>query len=175
MGALNPLASSTAAPGLLSRTETRSLKRGPVDRASLILGRAMSSPADGVYFSAPGVASVRWDEGDQLVLVEWDAGRTPSSSRRCSKPSCAHSSSMGAPVSRRLPPTEGPPSKGPGSSQPRVAAARAEHWVEAFCDRSARKRGRDMNLRDSMEKASGAGLDVEYFATVEEARDWVVA
>jgi hypothetical protein len=32
-----------------------------------------------------------------------------------------------------------------------------------------------MNLRDSLEKAAGAGLEVEYFATVEEARDWVVA
>jgi hypothetical protein len=31
----------------------------------------------------------------------------------------------------------------------------------------------DMNLRDSMDKAAGAGLEVEYFATVEEARDWL--
>ena len=31
------------------------------------------SPADSdVYFNAPGIASVRWDPNDRLVLVEWE-------------------------------------------------------------------------------------------------------
>jgi len=29
-------------------------------------------PADNVYFAAPGVATVRWDPADELVLVEWE-------------------------------------------------------------------------------------------------------
>jgi hypothetical protein len=31
----------------------------------------MDAAANTVYFNAPGVASVRWDEDAQLVLVEW--------------------------------------------------------------------------------------------------------
>src|ERR1700686_5127246 len=31
----------------------------------------MDPHAEGVYFDAPGVASVKWDEDGQLVLVEW--------------------------------------------------------------------------------------------------------
>lgn len=31
-----------------------------------------SSVGDGVYFAVPGVASVRWDEPNATVLVEWD-------------------------------------------------------------------------------------------------------
>jgi hypothetical protein len=30
-------------------------------------------PADrDVYFNAPGVASVRWNENGKMVLIEWD-------------------------------------------------------------------------------------------------------
>jgi len=135
----------------------------------------MSSPADGVYFSAPGVASVRWDEGDQLSWSSGTAGRTPSSSRRCSKPSCAHSSSMGLPSPRRLPPTEGPHPKDQDRANREWLPRALSIGLKRFAIVVPASVVADMNLRDSMEKASGAGLDVEYFATVEEARDWVVA
>lgn len=32
----------------------------------------MASPDDGVYFSVPGVATVRWDGEHRTVFVEWD-------------------------------------------------------------------------------------------------------
>ena len=32
----------------------------------------MIQPADAVYFHAPGVATVSWDEDGQVVLVEWE-------------------------------------------------------------------------------------------------------
>lgn len=32
----------------------------------------MAGPDDNVYFSVPGVATVRWDPGGQTVHVEWD-------------------------------------------------------------------------------------------------------
>lgn len=32
----------------------------------------MASPDDDVYFSVPGVATVRWDEAHRTVHVEWD-------------------------------------------------------------------------------------------------------
>ncbi len=31
-----------------------------------------SRVGDGVYFAVPGVASVRWDEPNAMVMVEWD-------------------------------------------------------------------------------------------------------
>lgn len=48
-----------AATTLMGSREARKL----VDRSSV---------GDGVYFAVPGVASVRWDDPNAMVFVEWD-------------------------------------------------------------------------------------------------------
>jgi hypothetical protein len=136
----------------------------------------MIEPADGVYFSTAGVASVRWDEEDQLVLVEWDGW--------------ANSAEFAALLDAELRALE----QHRGSRiladcrrqkvlNPKDQEQANREWLPRAL-RIGLKRFAivvpasvvaDMNLRDSLEKAAGAGLEVEYFATVEEARDWVVA
>lgn len=136
----------------------------------------MIPPADGVYFSTPGVASVRWDEGDKLVLVEWDGW--------------ANSVEFAALLEAELRAIE----QHKGSRlladcrrqkvlNPKDQDRANREWLPWALKMGLKRFAivvpasvvADMNLRDSLEKASGAGLEVEYFATVEEARDWVVA
>lgn len=136
----------------------------------------MISPADGVYFSTPGVASVRWDEDDQLVVVEWDGW--------------ANSAEFAALLDAELRALE----QHRGSRiladcrrqkvlNPKDQERANREWLPRALKIGLKRFAivvpasvvADMNLRDSMEKASGAGLEVEYFANVEEARDWVVA
>jgi SpoIIAA-like len=136
----------------------------------------MISPEDGVYFSTAGVASVRWDEDDQLVIVEWDGW--------------ANSSEFAALLDaelRALEQHKGSRILADCRRQKVLNPGDQERANREWLPRALRiglKRFAivvpasvvaDMNLRDSLEKASGAGLEVEYFATVEEARDWVVA
>jgi hypothetical protein len=136
----------------------------------------MISPPDGVYFSTAGVASVRWDVDDQLVLVEWEGW--------------ANSSEFEALLDaelRALEQHKGSRILADCRRQKVLNPADQERANREWLPRALRiglKRFAivvpasvvaDMNLRDSMKKASGAGLEVEYFATVEEARDWVVA
>jgi hypothetical protein len=136
----------------------------------------MIEPADGVYFSTAGVASVRWDEEDQLVLVEWDGW--------------ANSAEFAALLDAELRALEqhrGSRILADCRRQKVLNPADQERANREWLPRALRiglKRFAivvpasvvaDMNLRDSLEKAAGAGLEVEYFATVEEARDWVVA
>jgi hypothetical protein len=136
----------------------------------------MSSPADGVYFSTAGVASVRWDEDDQLVLVEWDGW--------------ANSAEFAALLDAELRALE----QHKGSRiladcrrqkvlNPKDQERANREWLPRALKIGLKRFAivvpasvvADMNLRDSLEKAAGAGLEVEYFAYVEEARDWVVA
>src|SRR5258708_5324905 len=52
--------------------ENESGLEGPADTGALLFfGQTMVPEADDVYFDVPGVASVRWDADGQLVLVEW--------------------------------------------------------------------------------------------------------
>jgi hypothetical protein len=136
----------------------------------------MISPADGVYFSTAGVATVRWDEDDQLVVVEWDGW--------------ANSAEFAALLEAELRALE----QHRGSRiladcrrqkvlHPKDQERANREWLPRALKIGLKRFAivvpasvvADMNLRDSMEKASGAGLEVEYFANVEEARDWVVA
>ena len=54
-----------------------------------------------------------------------------------------------------------------------MGASGAESRTEAFAIVVPASVVADMNLRDSLDKVSGAALQVGYFATVEEAREWV--
>ena len=54
-----------------------------------------------------------------------------------------------------------------------MAASRAEGGTEAFAVVVPASVVADMNIRDSLDKASGTALQVGYFGTVEEAREWV--
>lgn len=135
----------------------------------------MSQPDDGVYFNVPGVASVRWDADAQTVVVEWDGW--------------ANSSEFAALLDAEL------RALGQHKGSRILADCRRQKVLNPKDQDQANREWlpralriglkrfaivvpasvvADMNLRSSLETASGAGLEVEYFATVEEARHWVV-
>jgi hypothetical protein len=136
----------------------------------------MISPADGVYFSTAGVASVRWDEDGQLVLVEWDGWANSAEFAQLLQAELRaleeHKASRILADCRRQ-----------KVLNPKDQERANREWLPRALKIGLKRFAivvpasvvADMNIRDSMEKASGTGLEVEYFATVEEARDWVVA
>lgn len=46
--------------------------RHPAQTFITLASNVMGGRPDDVYFTVPGVATVRWDEGSQTVCVEWD-------------------------------------------------------------------------------------------------------
>jgi len=134
----------------------------------------MIPPVDGVYFNTPGVASVRWDEAARLVLVEWEGW--------------ADSSEFAALLDAEIQALE----QHRGSRlladcrrqkvlNPRDQDRANREWLPRALKAGLKRFAvvvpasvvADMNLRDSLGKASGTGLEVGYFATVAEAREWV--
>jgi predicted TIM-barrel fold metal-dependent hydrolase len=136
----------------------------------------MIPPADGVYFSTPGVASVTWDEGGQFVLVEWDgwANSVEFASLLAAELSALeqHKGSRILADCRRQ-----------KVLNPQDQDRANREWLPRALKIGLRRFAivvpasvvADMNLRDSLQKASAAGLEVEYFATVEEAREWLMS
>lgn len=135
----------------------------------------MIQPRDGVYFNAPGVASVSWEEDAQLVFVEWhgwansaefaallDAELRALNEHRGSRllADCRRQKVLN-PKDQDLANREW---------LPRALKAGLKRFAVVVPASVVA----DMNIRDSLDKASAADLQVGYFATVEEARAWVV-
>jgi len=134
----------------------------------------MISPPDGVYFNTPGVASVRWDEDAKLVLVEWDgwanseefAALLEAVILALQQHSCSR---LLADCRRQKVLNPKDQDRANREWLPRALKA----GLKRFAIVMPASVVADMNLRDSLDKVSGAALQVGYFATVEEAREWV--
>jgi hypothetical protein len=133
----------------------------------------MISPADGIYYNAPGVASVRWDEDDQLVLVEWEgwansiefAALLEAELQALEQHDCSR---LLADCRRQK--VLNPKDQDRANREWVPRALRA--GLKRFAIVMPASVLAEMNIRDSMLKASGAGLQVAYFATPEDAREW---
>ncbi|MHB8588324.1 MAG: STAS/SEC14 domain-containing protein [Candidatus Dormibacteraceae bacterium] len=134
----------------------------------------MSSPSNDVYFNQPGVASVRWDEAGQVVLVEWEgwANSTEFSAlleaeidalrkHRCSRilADCRRQ--------RVLNPAD--QDRANQEWLPRALAAGLKRFAVVVPSSVLA----DVNLKNSLGKVPATALEVAYFATAEEARDWL--
>jgi hypothetical protein len=127
-----------------------------------------------VYFDAPGVASVRWDEDGQLVLVEWHGW--------------ANSNEFGALLaaeiealrkhkgSRLLADCRRQKVLNPADQEranrewlPQALAA----GLKCFAVVVPSSVLADVNLKASLDKVPATALRVAYFATPEEARAWL--
>jgi hypothetical protein len=134
----------------------------------------MIQPPDGVYFNTPGVASVSWEEDARLVFVEWHGW--------------ANSSEFAALLDAELRALK----EHRGSClladcrrqkvlNPKDQDLANREWLPRALKAGLKRFAvvvpasvvADMNIRDSLDKASAADLQVGYFATVEEAREWV--
>jgi hypothetical protein len=129
---------------------------------------------DGVYFNSPGVASVRWDYDAQLVLVEWDGW---ANSNEFAALLDAEIQALKQNQGTRLladcrrQKVLSPKDQDRANREwlPRALAAGLKHFAIVVPESVIA----DMNLRASLDKASASTLEVGYFSTVEEARDWL--
>lgn len=135
---------------------------------------APQDEADGVFFDRPGVARVTWDPTIQAVSTEWQgwADRADfiavlEAGLRAIK---KHHSSRGLVDSRRQ----------------KALPQADQDWVNTHWFPQALKAGLSrlalvipqsglamMNIEDVVSRVRGTNLDVAYFATVAEAKEWL--
>ncbi len=110
--------------------------------------------ADDVYFSVPGVATVRWDGPHSTVFVEWDGW--------------ANSAEFGALLDAEV----------------KALGERACSRLLADCRRQRILNPADQivlpeseiaagHLRERLDKVPQTAMQIAYFASVEEAREWL--
>jgi hypothetical protein len=132
------------------------------------------SASDGIYFSIPGVATVRWDEPNATVFVEWDgwANTTEFQALLAAEIRALvdHSGSRLLADCRRqriLNPAD----------QERADREWVPHAIEAGLKRFAIVLPESDiaagHLRERLGKVPSTAMQVAYFASVEEARDWL--
>jgi hypothetical protein len=134
----------------------------------------MDAPADDVYFNVPGVASVRWDEDGQLVLVEWEgwANSTEFAALLDAEIHALrkrHGSRLLADCRRQKVLNPADQDRANLEWLPRALAAGLKRFAVVRPSSGLA----EVNLKDSLGKAPADALDVAYFATVEEAREWL--
>lgn len=126
-----------------------------------------------VYFEAPGVASVRWDESARLVLVEWEGWADSAEFGALLEAEVSalkeHRGSRLLADCRRqkvlrlddqLADTEWLP-RAVGAGLKRFAIVLPKSGLAAT------------NIRDRLDKAAKATLEIAYFEGLDEARAWL--
>jgi hypothetical protein len=134
----------------------------------------MDPAANIVFFDKPGVASVKWDEDGQLVLVEWQGWANPSEFADLLEAEIValrkHTGSLMLADCRRQ--------KGLRAADqvranevwlPRALAAGLKRMAVVLPTSGLAA----ANLKERLAKARLAALEVAYFATPEEARVWL--
>jgi SpoIIAA-like len=134
----------------------------------------MDPAANYVYFNTPGVASVRWDEEGQLVLVEWQGWANSSEFAALLDAEIEalrkHKGSRLLADCRRQK-VLNPADQDRANEQwlPRALAAGLKRFAVVVPSSVLA----EVNLKASLAKVPAAALEVAYFATPEEARDWL--
>lgn len=134
----------------------------------------MDPVADNVYFDMPGVASVKWDEDAQLVLVEWQGWANPTEFAALLEAEIV-----------ALRKHKGSRMLADCRLQKGLSAADQDHanlvWLPRALAAGLKRLAvvvpssglAEANLKERLGKIRAAALEVEYFATPEEARDWL--
>lgn len=127
-----------------------------------------------VYFNSPGVASVRWDESGQLVLVEWQGWANSSEFADLLEAEIQalrnHKASRVLADCRRQK-VLNPADQDRANEQwiPRALAAGLKRFAVVLPSSVLA----EVNLKSSLARVPAAALEVAYFATPEEARAWL--
>jgi hypothetical protein len=134
----------------------------------------MNPDADGVYFDSPGVASVRWDEDGQLVLVEWRGWANAGEFSDLLDAELAalrkhHGTRMLADCRRQKGLSAADQDRANEVWLPRALAVGLKRFA-VVVPSSGLAEG---NLKERLGKVRAGALEVAYFATPEEARDWL--
>ena len=136
----------------------------------------MASPDDDVYFSVPGVATVRWDEGHKTVHVEWDGWANSAEFRALLdaeiKALQDHGGSCLLADCRRqrvLNPAD--QERADREWTPRALEAGLKRFAIVLPE-SEMAAG---HLQERMGKVPKTAMQVAYFGSVEEAREWLAS
>jgi len=133
------------------------------------------SQADGdLYFNAPGTASVRWDGARATVLVEWEGWANSTefagildAEVRALKDHGGSRLLADCRLQKVLSPAD--QDRADREWLPRALAAGLKRFAVVLPVSGLA----GMNLKDRLKEVPAAKLDVAYFATVEQAREWL--
>ena len=134
----------------------------------------MDPAAASVYFDKPGVASVKWDEDGQLVLVEWQGWADPSEFAALLEAEIValrkhKGSRMLADCRRQKGLSAADQDRANENWLPRALAAGLKRFAVVVPSSGLAA----ANLKERLGKARPGALEIAYFATPEEARDWL--
>jgi hypothetical protein len=131
--------------------------------------------ADGdLYFNAPGTASVRWDSAGATVLVEWEGWANSAEFAAMLDAGVRALKDHGGSrwlADCRLQKVLSPADQDRANREwlPRALATGLKRFAVVLPVSGLA----GMNLKDRLKEVSIAKLDVGYFATVEQAREWL--
>jgi hypothetical protein len=134
----------------------------------------MEPRADSIYFKAPGVATVRWDEEQRVVLVEWEGWANSGEFAALLEAEILalrthHGSRVLADCRRQKVLNPADQERADQEWLPRALAAGLTHFAVVLPSSALA----EVNLKDSLGKVAAQKLEVAYFATVEEASIWL--
>jgi hypothetical protein len=134
----------------------------------------MDPHAEGVYFDAPGVASVKWDEDGQLVLVEWQGWANATEFSELLDAEIAalrkhHGTRMLADCRRQKGLSAVDQDRANENWLPRALVAGLKRFAVVLPSSGLAA----ANLKERLGKVRPGALELAYFATPEEARAWL--
>jgi hypothetical protein len=134
----------------------------------------MDPHAEGVYFDAPGVASVKWDEDGQLVLVEWKGWANATEFSELLDAEIAalrrhRGSRMLADCRRQKGLSAVDQDRANENWLPRALVAGLKRFAVVLPSSGLAA----ANLKERLGKVRPGALELAYFATPEEARAWL--
>src|ERR1700730_13137314 len=127
-----------------------------------------------VYFDVPGVASVRWDQDGQLVLVEWQGWANADEFAELVEAEIValrkhHGTRILADCRRQKVLNPKDQDRANREWVPRALAAGLKRFAVVVPSSVLA----DVNLKASLDRVPPTALQVAYFNTPEEARDWL--
>jgi SpoIIAA-like len=134
----------------------------------------MDAAANPLYFNAPGVASVRWDEDAQLVLVEWQGWANPAEFSQLLEAEISalrkhRGTRMLADCRRQKGLSAADQDRANENWLPRALTAGLKRLAVVVPSSGLAQ----ANLKERLAKVRAGALEIAYFATPEEARDWL--
>jgi hypothetical protein len=129
---------------------------------------------DAVYFNAAGVATVRWDQPTETVMVEWQGWANSAefsalldAEVRALRDHRGSRLLADCRLQRVLSPAD--QDRADREWLPRALAAGLKRFAIVLPVSALAA----MNLRDRLGKVSSDSLEIAYFGTVQDARDWL--
>jgi SpoIIAA-like len=130
--------------------------------------------ADETYFSMPGVATVRWDEPTKTVVVEWDGWANSAEFKGLldAEVKALHDhagSRLLADCRRQRVLNPADQDRANEEWVPRVVEAGLKRFAVVLPESDMAA----THLRDRLGKVPKTVMQVDYFSSVEEAREWL--